>query len=280
MVRGALQHGAALAALVLLASAGPSFSQSLPAVSEVNGKIEFDAGVLSLPAPTFVVKAAGTLTLPIGSQFGLQVDLNLANGGGFSSSAAVHLFTRDPASYLLGGTLGLVRTPGASVVAVGPEAELYLDRWTLEAWAGMSVARPTSPGPDRIRPFVMGTLAYYPDDDLRLSAGISALDGYAALHFGGEYQFSRAGPPLSMVGDLRLGQDGAVLATVGLRAYFGPPGKSLIRRHREDDPADRGTSLYTAAGGQTVFAVPVTSHSCQDATTSWNEATQQCEPIQ
>lgn len=317
MVRGASQGGALLAALVVLTGVAPGSAQDLPAVSQLNGKLEFDAGFLSLPAPSFVGRAAGTLTLPVGSDFGIQVDMTAAASSGFTGSAAIHAFTRDPASYLIGGTLGVISTPGALVVAAGPEAELYLDRWTLEAWAGASFARPTTPGPDRIAPFVMGTLAYYPQDDLRLSIGVSALDGYVAVHAGSEYQLEGLDLPLSIVGDARIGQDGAVLATVGLRAYLGGPPKSLIRRHREDDPVDRGTALYGATGGHTLnpvvgsTAVPpdpvppvggspphkprfppsqppppdpveppfLEPHTCPDALYGWNYETGQCELI-
>ena len=238
-----------------MGSAGAAIAQDLPAVSAPNGKVEFNAGVLTLPAPAFVARAAGTLTLPVGSQFGIQIDVHAASAPGLSGSLAVHGFTRDPASYLIGGTLGIISTPGATVVAAGPEAELYFDRWTIEAWGGVTWAHPTAPGPDRIGPFVMGTLAYYPTDDLRLSLGLSSLDGYGAIHVGSEYQLEAFAHPVSVVTEARIGQDGAVLATLGLRSYFGGAPKLLIRRHREDDPVDRGTALYGAAGGGTVGIV-------------------------
>lgn len=157
------------------------------------------------------------------------------------------MFTRDPARYLIGGTLGAVWKPGASVVALGPEGELYMDRWTLEAWAGAARVHPDS-GPDRTGIFAMGDIAYYPHDNLRLSAGLSVLDGFAALHLGGEYLFNSDSMPMALTGDARLGQDGSILATVGLRFYFGGQNKTLIERHRQDDPWDRGASLFTAVG--------------------------------
>jgi len=135
-------------------------------------------------------------------------------------------------------------------MAAGPEAELYFGKWTLEAWGGVSVVRPSS-GPDRTAAFGMMDVAFYPQPNLRLSTGFSLLDNFAALHLGGEYQFNDTGMPLSLTGDARLGQDGSVLATVGLRWYFGAPSKPLILRHREDDPWDRGGSLFTAVGGAT-----------------------------
>ena len=244
----------ALAVALLCVSVDAAVSQQLPAVSGLNGKIEFDAGALSLPAPGFMARAAGTLTVPVGERFGLQADVSLSSAPGFIVSGAVHAFMRDPASYLIGGTLGFVRSPGAMIVAAGPEAELYLDRWTLEAWGGLAVATPTAPaGPARTRPFAMVGLGYYITDNWRFSLGASSLDGYTAVQVGSEYLFDNFDLPVALTSELRVGQDGAVRGMIGLRGYLGAnPSKSLIARHREDDPSDRSTALYSAAGGTTL----------------------------
>jgi hypothetical protein len=251
-VQGDIFSGAsALAAILFCLNCSAAAAQQLPAVSAPNGKIEFDAGALTLPSPVFMARAAGTLTLPLGDRLGLQIDLTGATAPGFTSSAALHLFTRDPASYLIGGTLGFVRSPGANVFAAGPEGELYLDRWTLEAWGGLAVVHPSS-GPARTSAFAMAEAGYYATDNWRLSLGASSLDGYNALQFGTEYLFDGLDLPLAATSEIRIGQDGAVLGTIGLKAYFGGPPKSLLRRHREDDPSDRSTSLYAAVGGNTL----------------------------
>jgi hypothetical protein len=241
----------ASAALLFCIFSGVASAQQLPAVSAPNGKIEFDAGVLSQPSPSFLGRVAGTITVPVGQQFGIQFDAAAAISPGFTSSAALHAFTRDPASYLIGGTLGVVRTPGATIVAAGPEAEGYFDRWTLEAWGGVAIAHPTGVAPARVAPFAMADLAYYLTDDARLSVGVSSLDGYNALQLGGEYLFEDFDAPVSLTAETRIGQDGAWRITGGLRIYFGPEHKSLIRRHREDDPSDRSTALAIAANGRT-----------------------------
>ena len=248
-----LSSASALAALLLCLNFGAALAQQLPAVSAPNGKIEFDAGALTLPSAAFMARAAGTLTLPLGDRFGLQVDLTGASAPGFTTSAALHVFTRDPASYLIGGTLGIVRTPGATVFAAGPEGELYLDRWTLEAWAGLAIVHPAS-GPARSGAFAMAEAGYYATKNWRLSLGVSSLDGYNSVQFGTEYLFDGFDLPLAATTEMRVGQDGAILGTIGLKAYIGAPSKSLIRRHREDDPSDRSTSLYAAASANTLGA--------------------------
>lgn len=246
---------AAFAAATMITIAGTAAAQQLPAVSTLNGKFEFDAGALSLPSPSFAGRAAGAITVPVGERFGVQADFSAASASGTTFGAALHVFARDPASHLIGGTLGVMRTPGATVLAAGPEAELYYGRWTIEAWGGVSFARPAV-GPDRVGLFGMADVAFYPHDNLRLSLGLSTLDGYGAVHAGAEYMFDSFDMPLSLTADARLGQDGALLATIGLRGYFGAAPKPLIDRHRQDDPTDRGSALYAAAGGITLRAAP------------------------
>lgn len=230
----------------------PAIAQQAPAVSAPNAKLEFDAGALGLPGLSFMGRAAGTFTVPIGERFGLQADLSASTAPGFTTSGAIHVFTRDPARYLIGGTFGFVRSPGATVLAAGPEAELYLDRWTVAAWGGVAAARPSSAA-TRVSPFIMTNAAYYVTDNWRLNLGVSWLDGYAAVQGGSEYLLSDLSRPVALTAELRVGQDGAARATLGLRGYFGPdPNKPLIQRHREDDPTDRGSALYAATGGLTL----------------------------
>src|SRR6218665_505581 len=113
---------------------------TLPAVSGINGKIELSGGILRLPPNNYGhVRLNGSLSVPVTDRFGLQGDLGVYStptGAGFSG--AVHAFTRDPSQYLLGVTAAAVRVPGATLTGIGPEAELYLGDFTLEAWAGVA----------------------------------------------------------------------------------------------------------------------------------------------
>lgn len=245
------------ATILLCLFSNAALAQQKPAVSGLNGKFEFSAGALSLPTPAFMGRAAGALTVPLGDGFGLQADVSASTAPGFTASAALHLFTRDPDSYLLGASFGLVRSPGATILAAGPEAELYRDRVTVEAWGGVAMVRPAAPAPDRVGLFALGTVAYYPTDNWRVSLGVSSLDGYAAVQLGSEYLLDSFDLPVAVTGEARLGQDGAIRALVGLKTYFGPdPHKSLLARHREDDPADLGSALSAAAGRSTLLGEP------------------------
>ena len=235
----------ALAAGLAVCIAGGARGEDLPAVSAPNGTIEFDAGVLSLPAPLFMGHAAGALTLPVGQRFGVQLDLGVGvdGGQGFATSAVLHGFTRDPQHYLIGGAFAAVARPGAVVYAAGPEAELYFDRWTLAAWGGVTLSAPAAPAAGRVAPFATADVSYYPEDNWRFTLGVSLLDGAAAAHAGTEYLFDTP-LPLAVTADARIDQRGAVRATVGLRAYFSPNAKTLIRRQREDIVPDRRLALY------------------------------------
>ena len=135
---------AARAADLVLYSPEPMAQQNhdlvLPAVSGINGKIELSGGWLRIPPDDYGhVRLNGSLSMPVGDRFGLQGDLGVYNTpSGVGVSGALHAFTRDPDQYLLGITAGFVRVPGATLVAIGPEAELYMGDFTLEAWAGFA----------------------------------------------------------------------------------------------------------------------------------------------
>ena len=84
----------------------------LPAVSGINGKWEFDPGLLT---GFYGARAAGSLSIPVGDRFGLQFDGNAVWNGGLTYGGAVHAFTRDPSKYLFGVTGAFVKAPGATI---------------------------------------------------------------------------------------------------------------------------------------------------------------------
>jgi len=228
----------------------------LPAVSGPNGKIELALGGISDPENAFF-RAGGSVSLPIGERFGVQGDVAYENvGGDWLFGGALHAFTRDPSSYLLGVTAGVVIADGASLAAFGPEAELYLDRVSLELWAGWAaIEYDDALLTDDDGFFAIGDLAFYPTDDWRLSIGAATILGSESLKLATEYHFTGLGLPLSGTGEIRAYDTGAWSAKIGIKGYFGDPDKSLIDRHRQDDPPNRALDLFGAAGSL-LFAVP------------------------
>lgn len=226
---------------------------TLPAVSGINGKIELSGGLLRVPPTNYGhLRLNGSLSLPVTDRFGVQGDLGIYNTPtGLGVSGAVHAFTRDPSQYLLGVTAAFVRVPGATLLGVGPEAELYMGDWSIEAWAGVANLNYEDVLlADVTGIYAIADLAYYATPDLRLSIGGSHVLGYNQLRLGAEYQITSFDIPFSLTGEGRFGQDGAIVATVGLKHYFGDPDKSLIDRHRQDDPPDRALDFFGAAGSQ------------------------------
>jgi len=249
-----------------------------PAVSGVNGKIEVSGGGVSSPA-SGAYRIGGSIAAPLGDSFGIQGDLSLQNYGALAGAGALHLFTRDPDLYLAGVAAGVVRSNTATLSAIGVEGELYLGQVSIEAWAGVAnLDYDALSAVDKSGFFALADIGWYATDDLRLSIGASSVLGYEALNIGAEYQVTSFSTPFSLTADARFGEDGNVTAMAGLKFYFGEQ-KSLIDRHRQDDPRDRGLDLFAAAGTQVTDTgvpprVPVASDfadrdSCEEAGFTW-----------
>jgi hypothetical protein len=211
----------------------------LCAVSGINGKISVQGGIAGDNAnkTSGAFGASGSLSLPLGCDFGLQFDagfqqeLNNTTFGGVA-----HAFTRDPNAYLLGVTGGYFEGAGSNVWAVGPEAELYAGRFSLEAWAGFAKVDVNGFGTSN-EGFVFADAAYYPIDDLRMSIGATIVGDSRFLRAAMEYQVS---DPISLGLNAKIGDDDYVAVNAGLTFYFGGENnKSLIDRHRQDDPRNR-----------------------------------------
>jgi len=211
-----------------------------PAVSGVNAKIDARGGFMKTEgggidgAAGF---AGGALTAPIGQQFGVQLDAAAGSADGrFYWGAGAHLFWRDPTIGLLGiyGQHGEVKNASAS--RLGVEGDAYFGRFTL----GGNVAYQWGNNSNRIEVddgIVAGVnLKFYITDNfmLRAGGGIEAGSGFGRGGF--EFQPGFAAlPGLSVFADAGGGSNSSVYALAGIRYYFGD-NKTLIRRHREDDP--------------------------------------------
>jgi hypothetical protein len=221
-------------------AAGP-----LPAVSGPNGKIEIGGGWTDIDDldDDEVFRGGVAFSIPVGDMFGIQADLTALDAYGETAiGGAGHFFTRDPNSYLLGVYGGYVDAGPANVWYVGPEAELYLDNISIEAAGGFMDISGVS-GTDF---YAMGKVALYATDDLRLSVGANTVAGFESANAGLEWFMGDTGLPLSLTVDGQLGEDGYTSIMAGLSLYFGGEDKSLIRRHREDDPRLHFFDIFNA----------------------------------
>lgn len=206
----------------------------LPAVSDVNGKIAGAFGSFDGDAVAFTT---GSVTVPLGHAYGFQADALAGSlGGDGTGGVAGHAFWRDPSRGLFGGYASYMHVGGArranDLVNLGAEGEVYYGRVSLEGAAGVQFADGDAGA------FGSAGIAFYPVDDLRLNVAYRYTNEFSIGVIGLEWQ-PRAdwAPGLSLFADGRVADDGRWAAFAGLRYYFGAD-KSLIRRHREDDPVN------------------------------------------
>ena len=229
----------------MAADVGPA---SLPAVSAFNGKIEVGSGFADVDffGDDELFYGAASFSLPLGDMFGLQADFAIKDAFGETLvGGAGHLFMRDPNSHLLGVIGGYTDLGNANAAWGGGEAEFYLDNISLELAAGYMHVNPDF-GSSNDELFAFADVAFYPVDNLRLALGASSVADFETAHVTAEYLLYAA--PLSLKAELRAGEDDFVSGTVGVSFYFGgdDSSKSLIRRHREDDPRNRVLDIFAA----------------------------------
>jgi hypothetical protein len=221
---------------------------ALPAVSGPNGKVEIGGGWADVDSLSSdgVFRGGAAFSFPVGDMFGIQADLTALDAFGDTAvGGALHAFTRDPSSYLLGAYGGYVDVGSANIWYVGPEAELYLDNISIEAIGGyMDVSGIGASSGSEF--YAMGKLALYATDNLRLSVGASSVANFESANAGLEWFMGDTGLPASLTIDGQLGEDGFTSIMAGLSLYFGGEDKSLIRRHREDDPRLHFFNIFNA----------------------------------
>lgn len=276
MIRQSLLSTTALVMLGLLSSvnfaaaadldAVPAPALVLPAVSGFNGKLEGGGGDLFKKGGGY---GMGSFSVPLGQRFGLQVDgaAGVRGGDGFAGGAA-HLFWRDPSKGLIGlyGSYSYANSVRSTIIdpniplvtirrglGIGRgalEAEVYFNSISLEGLAGVEG------GNVKTRFFDMADIAFYATDNFRLSLGHRYTLGRHAAAFGAEYQIM-PGNGISLFAEARAGERNFQAVWGGLRIYFGAE-KSLIRRHREDDPRARlPDDLFALGNGGKKTNVPM-----------------------
>jgi hypothetical protein len=131
----------------------------------------------------------------------------------------------------------------------GLEGQYFLNRFTLGMDLGVTTLQYAHHAPfidtHPVGFYATPSVSYYPTDNLMVTVAYSR---YFDNNFGQfllEYQTPAKG--LSCFTELAIGDNGYDHALFGLRYYFGK-NKSLIRRHREDDPPNLLRSILYAIG--------------------------------
>lgn len=237
------------------------FEGTKPAVSGFNGKLDigyFHYDIDGLPGSLNGGYAIGSFSVPVGHSFGLQVDagfgsLDWSALPGFDitlGGAGLHAFWRDPDRALVGIYAHYVNVDFGPIdfktFRYGIEGELYLDRFTIEAFVGGdTVNGPFGIGETFFNAQLIG--AYYVTDNFRLNAGVvHQFDDTFGL-IGGEAMLPFGANMASLYANGLIGGDQTTVRA-GLRLYFGESGKSLIARHREDDPYSKLLDYFGIKG--------------------------------
>jgi hypothetical protein len=246
--------------------------QNLPAVDGVNGKIDGFGGEAS--HHTFY-GSSGSLSVPLGQQFGVQVD-GLAGSfrGDFLGGAGIHAFWRNPAQGLFGFYADYShwdRFGGVNAHHFGAEGAAYIGRATIEGIVGVEsgstatgiIGAFTETIDIKTRFFDKVDLAYYFTDNMKAYIGHRYLGGKNLLALGGEWAVPT---PVSttmatVFAEGRVGNSDSSSVWAGLRFYFGQRAKSLIRRHREDDPVN-GLGDATSTFGNSTSSTPTPTLGC------------------
>lgn len=262
---------------------------SEPAVSEMNAKLAVIGGVADMDGVSSdaIGLVTGSVTVPLGHAYGVQIDgLAGDQGGDFVGGVGGHLFWRDPAVGLFGLTgayaasdtgsfssstvvtvVGLTTTTTVTtstrsdreIVRLGGEGEYYLDRVTLGGNAGYQFGEGIEDGF-----YGIASLRGYLTDDLALAVSAHYAEGSGtAVSVGAEFQPGLDSlPGLAVFADATAGKNDFMQALFGVRFYFGTP-KSLIDRHRRDDPVDNLVQNAVATS-----LVPTTTSSSSSSVTA------------
>lgn len=224
-----------LASGMVLVAASTAHAEG-PAVSTVNGKLSIEGGATGSNSSggSGLGIAEGSVTAPLGHSFGFQADGAIATAyDDLYGAGAAQLFSRDPQLGQVGAFAAVGGRGGDSVSWYGGQAEYFAGPVTLGAHGGYQSSNSDTAADGGL---VLGRLTYYVIPDLALTfGGGSVVDrgfGRASL----EYQPELNGLHyISLFVNGGAGSDESYIATAGVRLYFGPD-KTLIRRHREDDP--------------------------------------------
>jgi hypothetical protein len=235
---------------LLLASATAMAGE--PAVSGPNGKFAIEGGG---SADEGEGVATGSFALPVGHDFGMQADGAV---GSFDDELlgglALHLFARDPSRYLF-GVYGSYHTwDRINIWRAALEGELYIGPVTLEGIAGYeSLDVPNfidgqAISLDDNHLFGQADAAYYITDDFKVYAGYRYINETSFGAAGTEYLIRGLEVPVALFARGDFGDEWVQNVTGGLRIYLSDdPNKSLIDRHRKDDPKVYAPTFPTLA---------------------------------
>ncbi len=227
------------------------------AVDGFNSKWEVLGGTLDHKT---IYGYRGAFSMPLAGQWGLQIDTSAGSleRRAFGSIGA-HLFSRVPSQGLAGLYVNHVHWDqfgGVRATHVAFEGARYFGQWTLEGIVGVEFGNSASnvttsaivgTGVTTVTTVVQSydvetrfmdqvNLKYYFTDNWDGYVGHRYLGGKNALALGSEVGLRLGHVMGAAFVEGRVGSKSFEGVWGGLKIYFGQKDKTLIRRHREDDP--------------------------------------------
>jgi hypothetical protein len=235
-----------------------------PAVDGVNGKVDGLGGTLGHRS---LYGSQGALSVPLGEQFGAQIDGAVGNWGRRTfANVAPHLFWRNPTQGLVGFYSSHTWWDGLGGIYVGRvagEAEWYSGPLTLQGIAGVEYGNSrtntiVTPAGTFAQPIDVKTrffdeinLRYYLTNNWDAFAGHRYVGGANAVALGTQvaipFPLGKGALATAFI-EGRVGEAPAEGVWGGVEIHFGQKDKSLIDRHRQDDVGIYSISPLTAIG--------------------------------
>lgn len=201
-----------------------------PAVSGINAKIEAVGGNTD---GTGSQALQGSFTMPLGSYFGGQVDLLGGKiGGDTISGAGGHVFWRNPEFGLVGITASQSRLDKIDFSRYGAEAEYYLNNFTINIYGGRQEGDTPNTG------YAGATASYYITENILVQLGGETVSDQHNGNVNVEWQPEFTPNGLSLFVNGMSGNNDIEAIYAGVKFYIGA-NKSLIDRHRKDDPSNQ-----------------------------------------
>lgn len=235
--------------------------QSGPAVESLNGKLSFGYTHSSYATQGSGAFAVGSLAFPVTTSVGAQFDLGTdrldtsANQMNGTNGVGLHVFTRDPSSYLIGVYGHVVKSKTAAGTLrntrIGLEGEIYLSDYTVQGFIGQD--RVSGLGTtDRFEAIDIAVSRFIGDNmivSLGAERAFDNTDGFIGL----EYMTSMSGPQTALFAEAGFGDSGTKLSA-GVSVYLGSNGMSLKDVHRRNDPPSRLGSVARTGYFQSLTA--------------------------
>lgn len=220
--------------------------QALPAVGNVNSKLSFGYDGSDGSNTSEGVFLNGAVSFPISTRLGAQLDVGTTDD---SFGAGLHLFVRDPDSYLLGVYADRIEYDTSAGTAqnfrYGVEAEGYFGNITVAAFVGRDEV--SGAAPSQSFDAAEFDIEYYLTENTALNFSAERAFDEDAASIGVTHLYGGSDAPVAVFGSVGT-YDGDTTASIGVTVFFGNDGLSLKEIQRQNDPRVRLNSSPTRSG--------------------------------